>query len=136
MKDYLTEILNRVRTVNERADFLHELSEAKNGLYLTGKKADEYKKRLSPWMSKFVADNRDLRELESIQDWPVLSIVTSQALNESGLDLVSEWVRKHVDNKIILATRVDRSLGAGPVFEYLGRIKDYSIKANISKYGI
>ncbi len=136
MTDYLTEIRSRVRTVDERSEFMAQLDVLKKGLYLTGNKALEYRASLSPWMSKLIVQKEDLRRMEEVMKWPVVILLVPQSVSEQGVQMISGWLRKNVDSNILLEVRLDKTLGMGPVLEYQGRVRDYSVKNRLDQYGI
>ncbi len=135
MKDYLTEILARVRTVEERVEFLAQLEEARSGNFLVGTRATDHRKKLEPWISKLPL-KEVLSEMAEIGKWPVLRIFVPTSVDGQGIEMVSLWLRKNVDPKALVEIRIDKTNGMGPVFDYRGRIKDYSVKNRLDKYGI
>lgn len=134
MRDYLIEILSRVRTVEERTEFLNQIEEVKQGLFLVGHKAEVFRKKLTPWLSNLPL-KEVLHDLDEIIKWPVVGILVAMPVDNQGIELISVWLRKHVDPKALIDVRVDKANGIGPVFYFQGRIKDYSVKNKLEQYG-
>ncbi len=143
MKDCLIELLDRVRTSEERAEFLVKLSRLQEGLYMSGERANSLKSSLPVWLQRIWSESADLQgldkmvaQLKQVSEWPVLGIVIVSEPDENVVAKASAWARKNVDKRCVIEFKIDRSLGLGARIEYRGKLKDYSVKNNLDKYGI
>ena len=135
----MDEILQLVRTTDDRDQMIDDIDEFEKAQFLGGNRKDGLYKKINSEnlkiLRQYADDPEALKKLRNdLLDLEIVRVTISYEPSVSTVDMVSSWARENLKRDVLVSFDIDKNIEGGAVISFRGKYANLTIKDQLEIY--